>query len=105
MIHQMVQGLDLYDDTVRRSLQRQELQAYMKTKKPLMTKSIEHVGICGQSSEGTQPGWIGVMSFFQTSQNSIFLAQMGNNVVGEGAKSIFWTSICNLLSNMGERAL
>jgi transposase len=32
------QGLDLSDDTIRRSLERQGLQACVKTKKPLLTK-------------------------------------------------------------------
>jgi hypothetical protein len=32
------QGLDLNDDTIRRSFQRQRLQARVKTKKPLLTK-------------------------------------------------------------------
>jgi hypothetical protein len=52
-----------------------------------------------------QLGWIGVMSFFLMSQNSIFLAQMGGNIVGEGMESVFWANMCNLLSTLEEGVL
>jgi hypothetical protein len=45
------------------------------------------------------------MPFFWTSQNSIFLAQMGGNIVEEGIENVFWTSMYNLLSNLEEEAL
>jgi hypothetical protein len=38
-------------------------------------------------------------------QNSIFLTQMGSNIVRKGAGSVFWAIVCNLLSNMGAEAL
>jgi hypothetical protein len=43
--------------------------------------------------------------FPDKSKISILLAKMGKNIVGKGRKSIFWTSMYNLLSNMGEEAL
>jgi hypothetical protein len=60
------QGLDLSDDTVRRSLQRQGLQARIKTKKPLLTKKIKCVDIYGQRSARTacNLGGLEVCHFF-----------------------------------------
>jgi hypothetical protein len=54
----------------------------VKTEKPLLTKiDIEHVWAKKHKH------WNYVI--FWVSQNSIFFAQMGGNIVEEGAKSIF----------------
>jgi transposase len=99
------QGLDLSDDTVRRSLQRQGLQACVKTKKPFLTKKIKRINIYGQRSACMQLGWIGIMSFFLMNQKTILLAQMGGNIDDEGVESTFWANMCNLLSNLEEEVL
>ena len=39
------------------------------------------------------------MWFFQMSREPICLAHMGGNIIGGGVESIFWTDMCNLLSN------
>jgi hypothetical protein len=41
------------------------------------------------------------MSFFWANQNSISLAQLDGNIVGEGVESVFWTNMYYLVLNEG----
>jgi hypothetical protein len=47
----------------------------------------------GKEVQACNLGGLKLCHFFLMSQNSIFLAQMGNNIVGEGVESVFWANI------------